>query len=115
MIRSALMIFVPITHPNQRTQERDSEMIREITSIEHNIKYTLPFTKENIQKLYNLKNGRCSLVLKDESRGNKPPYEVESFEHYKTMEFDELWDWASTPRTKLDRSYGDQLEGSHIG
>jgi hypothetical protein len=92
MIRSVLMISVPITHPIQRTQERDSEMIREITSIEHNIKYTLPFTKENIQKLYNLKNGRCSLVLMDESRGNKPPYEVESFEHFKTMEFDGLWD-----------------------
>jgi hypothetical protein len=40
---------------------------------------------------------------------------MESFEHTKTREFDELWDWASTPRTKLDRSYGDNLDGSHIG
>lgn len=45
----------------------------------------------------------------------KPPYEVESFEHSKTREYDELWDLVSTPRTKLDRSYGDNLDGSHIG
>jgi RNAse (barnase) inhibitor barstar len=45
----------------------------------------------------------------------KPPYEVESFEHSKTREFDELWDLVSTPRFKLDGSYGDNLDGSHIG
>ena len=50
-----------------------------------------------------------SLVLKDESR-DRPPYAIDSFDHLKTREFDELWDMFATPRTKLDRSYGDQLQ-----
>ena len=53
----------------ENPRQRDSKMIRELSSIEHRIKYTKPFTKENVQKLYDLKNDRCSLVLKDESRG----------------------------------------------
>ena len=73
------------------------------------MKYTLPFTAENCDALYAMKNGSCSLVLKDETR-DRPPYAIDSFDHLKTREFDELWDMLSTPRTKLDRSYGDQLQ-----
>jgi hypothetical protein len=51
------------------------------------------------------------LILKDESK-DRPPYSIDSFDHLKTREFDELWDMLSTPRTKLDRSYGDQLQDS---
>ena len=54
----------------------DSEMIREVKNIQHRIKYTLPFTPENVQNLYNMKNGHCSLVLKDEASGDKPPISV---------------------------------------
>jgi hypothetical protein len=95
-------------------KDRDPEMILEIISITHSMKYTLPFTPENFDTLYAKKNGKCILVLKDESR-DKPPYALDSYEHLKTREFDELWDWVSVPRTKLDRSYGDNLEASHIG
>lgn len=98
----------------ENPRQRDSKMIREVTSIEHRRKYTSPFTPENLVKLYAMRNGQCSMVLKDDSKA-RPPYSMESFEHTKTREFDELWDWASTPRTKLDRSYGDNLDGSHIG
>ena len=94
-------------------KERDSEMILEITSIGHRMKYTLPFTSENVDKLYEMRNGKCILVLKDESQ-DRPPYSIDSFDHLKTRTFDELWDWATTPRTKMDRSYGDNLEASHI-
>lgn len=104
----------PVYTSKPKTRERDAEMILEITSIEYKIKYTLPFSSDNVQKLYDMRNGNCSLVLRDESR-DRPPYEIPSLEHFKTRKFDELWDWASTPRTKLDRSYGDNLDGSHIG
>jgi hypothetical protein len=105
----------PFYTSKPKTRERDAEMILEITSIEHNIKYTLPFTPENAQKLYDMRNGSCSLVIKDESRGDKPPYEVASFEHFKSRSFDELWEWAITPRFSLDRSVKDQLQDSQYG
>ena len=53
-------------------------------------------------------------MLKDESK-DKPPYGVDSYEHLKTREFDELWDMLSTPRYKMDRSYEDYLNNNHIG
>jgi hypothetical protein len=53
----------------ENPRQRGSKMIRELSSIEYRIKYTKPFTKENVQKLYDLKNDRCGLVLKEESRG----------------------------------------------
>jgi hypothetical protein len=40
---------------------------------------------------------------------------VESFEHFKTREFDELWDLVATPRYKMDRSYGDHLDDTQYG
>ena len=61
-----------------------------------------------------MKNGQCSLAIKDETR-DRPPCSVESPDHFKTRGFDELWNWASTPNYKMDRSYKDQLEASHIG
>ena len=95
-------------------KDRDSEMIFETLSIQHNIKYTMPYSPENVQKLYDMRNGACSLAIQDLTR-DRPPYSVESPEHFKTRTFDELWDWAATPRTKMDRSYGDNLDNSHIG
>ena len=61
-------------------------MIREVKNIQHRIKYTPPFTPGNVQNLYNMKNGHCSLVLKGEASGDKPPISVssENFEHFKT-------------------------------
>ena len=49
----------------------------------------MPFTPENCDALYAMRNGSCNLVLKDESR-DKPPYSLDSYEHLKTREFDEL-------------------------
>ena len=62
-----------------------------------------------------MRNGRCNLVIIDESKGEKPPISVESFEHFKTREFDELWDLVATPRDKMDRSYGDHLDDTQYG
>jgi hypothetical protein len=107
--------ILPIVKNKPKTNERDSEMIREVISIEHRIKYTEQFNAETVQKLYNMRNGNCSLVIMDESRGNKPPISVDSFEHFKTRLFDELWDLVATPRYKMDRSYGDHLDDTQYG
>jgi hypothetical protein len=94
---------------------RDTKMIREVTSIEHRLVYTLPFTAANAEKLYDMRNGNCTLILKDESKGDKHSYSVESFEHFKTFEFDELWEMIATPIYKLDRSIKDQLNDAQYG
>jgi hypothetical protein len=51
----------------ENPRQRDSKMIREVTSIEHRRKYTVPFKAETVQKLYDMKNGSYSLAIKDES------------------------------------------------
>jgi hypothetical protein len=73
-----------------------------------------PFTPENCDALYAMRNGSCNLVLKDEPR-DKPPYSLDSYEHLKTRKFDELWDMLSIPKYKMDKSYRDNLNNSHIG
>lgn len=53
------------------------------------------------------------LVLQDS--GDKPPASVDNFEAFKSKTFDEIWDLVSTPRYRMDRSYRDNLNDSHIG
>jgi hypothetical protein len=43
-------------------KDRDSEMVWDVMSIEYNIKNTLPFTPENTQRLYDMRNGTCNQV-----------------------------------------------------
>jgi hypothetical protein len=102
------------TSKPKNPKERDSEMILEIADIQHKMKYTLPFTPENLDALYAKRNGQCILVLKDESK-DRPPYSLDSFEHLKTRTFDELWEWATTPKFSLNRSVKDQLQDSQYG
>jgi hypothetical protein len=97
------------TNKAKNPKDRDPEMILEITSIQHKMKYTLPFTAENVDQLYSMRNGKYNLVLKDETQ-DKPPYSMESFDHFKSRTFEELIEWASTPRTIMDRSVNDQLQ-----
>ena len=42
------------------------------------------------------------------------PYQVEKYEDFASKPYEELWDYLSTHKYKLDRSYNDNLEGSHI-
>ena len=108
-----LMIY---TLKPENPKARDSKMIREVTGVTSRIKYTLPFTKENAEKLWNMRNGNCSLVIKDESGGgDKSPRSVESFEQFASTLFSELWDLMTTPKWKLDRSYKDQLNDTQYG
>jgi len=35
-------------------------------------------------------------------------YQVEKYDDFISKKFEELWDYLSTPKCKLDRSYGDK-------
>jgi hypothetical protein len=93
----------------ENPRQRDCKMIREVQSIEYRTKYTLPFTDSEAQKLWDMRDTKCALVIKDESRRDKSPIGVGSFEQFKSRPFDELWDLVATPRYKLDKSYKDQM------
>jgi hypothetical protein len=99
----------------ENPKARDSKMIKEVTSIEHRTKYLLPFTASNAEKLWDMRNGNCTLILKDESKGDKYAYSTDSFEHFKSREFYELWDILSTPKYKLDRSIKDSMNDTQYG
>ena len=100
----------------ENPRQRDSKMIREVNDIGHKIKYTEPFKPETVEKLFDTRDGDCGLVIMDESGvGDKPPYSIPTLHQFMNTPFEELIEWASTPNYKLDRSYKDQLEASHIG
>lgn len=44
---------------------------------------------------------------------SEKPRQITSPEKFKSP-FDDLWEETTTPRFKLDRSYGDNLQDSHI-
>ena len=70
-------------NPKDDPRFRDTKMVRIIDRLEQRIKYTEPFSSETAQKLYDMKNGKCSLCIIDESGGDHPPFSVPSFEHFK--------------------------------
>jgi hypothetical protein len=67
--------------------------------------YTLPFNSENF--------GR-SLVISDEASSEKP-HQITNIDQFRDKPFDDLWTEVTTPKFKLDRSYKDNLNDSHIG
>lgn len=99
-------------NPKDDPRFRDTKMINVIDILEKRIKYTEPFKPETVQKLYDMKNGNCSLVLIDESGAAHPPVGIPKnrLKHSRIGHFEELWEWATTPRYKMDRSYGDNLD-----
>ena len=101
-------------NPKDNPRYKDTKMVRAIDRLQSRIRYTEPFKPETAQKLYDMKNGKCGLVIIDESNDH-PGFGAVPFESFKNSSFQELWDMVSTPRTKLDRSYGDNLDNSHIG
>jgi hypothetical protein len=101
-------------NPKDDPRFKDTKLVRVIDRLESSIKYTEPFNPETAQKLYDMKNGKCGLVIIDGS-GDHPPVSVPSFEHFKSTPFDELWEMVTTPKYMMDRSYGDNLDNSHIG
>ena len=80
--------------------------------------YTLPFNEENFQNLYEQRptesSSSVSMVIWAEGASDRPR-QITDPEHFAKREFDEMWQEMITPRFKLDRSYKDNLESSHIG
>jgi hypothetical protein len=80
--------------------------------------YTKPFTKENVKELYAKANPNAvSLVIQRvDTNGMSAghPYLIDKYQDFVGKSFDELWDYMSTPKFKLDRSYEDNLEANHI-
>ena len=50
-----------------------------------------------------MRNGKCTLILKDEST-DRSPYEVKSLEDFMNRPFDELFEYLSTPRQRVEPS-----------
>jgi len=86
----------------------------------HNFRYTeytLPFNEENFNNLYKQKStddsSSVSMVIYHEGTSEKP-HQITNADQFKNKPFDDLWQEAITPKYKLDRSYKDNLEDSHI-
>ena len=101
-------------NPKDNPRYKDTKMIRVVDRVETRKKYTEPFKPETAQRLWDMKNGKCNLALIDESTEH-PGFGRLPFESFKNSSFRELWDMLATPKIKTDRSYGDNLENSHIG
>jgi hypothetical protein len=86
----------------EKPGDRDTKYIREVINIEHRAKYTEPFKPETVQQLYDMKNGKCALILKDET-ADIPPREVLSLSDFMNRPFDELLDYL-TPKASSNQS-----------
>jgi hypothetical protein len=82
--------------------------------------YTLPFNEKNFDNLYKQRpintesSSSVSLIIYQEGSSDKP-HLITNVDQFKNKPFDDIWIEAITPRYKLDRSYKDNLESSHIG
>ena len=77
--------------------------------------YTLPFNQKNFDKLYEQRpmKSAISVTLSIYAEGaSKAPRQITNVDHFTNRPFEDLWLEAITP--KLDRSYKDNLEASHI-
>lgn len=83
--------------------------------------YDLPFNQKNLKTLYDMRPSSepssVSLsIMRIGYDGNRIdwPYQIEKYEDFANRPFEELWDYVSTPKYKLDRSARDNLDGNHI-
>jgi hypothetical protein len=79
--------------------------------------YTLPFNQKNFENLYKQRptQSTSSVTLAIYVEGaSEAPRQITNVEHFTNRPFDDLRQEAITPKYKLDRSYADNLEASHI-
>jgi len=67
-----------------------------------------------LEQLWTLHKPKISLSFRSESTGDSPDRGIERYEDFKKP-FDELWEWAITPRFRLDRSVKDKLQERQYG
>jgi hypothetical protein len=86
--------------------------------------YLLPLPTDNYclygkrtLKTYTSKNQLdphpVTLAIHTEGASDRPR-QITNMEEFTKRPFDDLWQEAITPRYRLDRSYADNLEASHI-
>jgi hypothetical protein len=96
-----------------------SKTERKAISVTYEQEPTLPFTPENLEQLYSTCSNPADretifLVIKNEGT-DQSPRSITNHEDFKSRPFDELWEWATTPRFSLDRSVKDQLQDRQYG
>ena len=96
-----------------------SKTERKAISVTYEQELTLPFTSENLEQLYSTCSNPADrktifLVIKNEGT-DQSPRSITNHEDFKNRPFDELWEWAATPRFSLDRSVKDQLQDRQYG
>jgi hypothetical protein len=95
-------------NPKDNPRYKDIKMVSTIDRVERRIKYTEPFKPETAKKLYDMRNGKCSLCLIDKSgiggHGNHPSVSVSSFESLKNSVFQDLFELLITPKYKMEQS-----------
>jgi hypothetical protein len=102
-------------NPKDNPRFKDTKMISVVDRLEKRIKYTLPFSAKDAQRLYDMRNGKCSLCVIDQTGPDYPPVSVPTFDSFRDSAFTEMFELLTTPKLKMDRSYGDNLDSSHIG
>ena len=89
--------------------------------ISYSKQYDMPFNQQNLKALYKMRPpeeaASVSLVIQKLGYDKNPidhPYQIQKYEDFANRPFDELFDYMSTPKYRLDRSARDNLEDSHI-
>src|SRR5215208_8258797 len=86
-------------------------------AVAETIRYILPFNAKNFDSLFEQRLGKSaasvSLTILEEGSTERPR-QITNHEKFRNTPFEDLWVDATTPKFKLDRSYKDNLEGSHI-
>jgi hypothetical protein len=79
--------------------------------------YTLTFSQKNFENLYKQRptqsTSSVTFAIYAEGASDRPR-QITDPELFSKKPFDDLWLEAITPKYKLDRSYKDNLEASHI-
>jgi hypothetical protein len=109
------------TYQSKPVNQKDpfSKTERKAVSVTYEQELTLPFTPENLEQLYSTCSNPADqksifLVIKNEGT-DQSPRSITNHEDFKNRPFDELWEWATTPRFTLDRSVKDQLQDRQYG
>jgi hypothetical protein len=78
--------------------------------------YTLPFSAKELDKIHSLRKlgDAVSMTLRV-SDSSASPRKIPRYTDFRDREFDELWEWATTPKFSLDRSIKDQLNERQYG
>jgi hypothetical protein len=108
--------------PVDKRIPNDPEKIRSHWCQDFTKQFDLPVNQQDLKTLYKMRPAEepasvSLIILKLGYDGNSlvHPYKIEKYEDFANRPFDELYELMSTLKYKLDRSYKDNLEGSHIG